>query len=376
MEVSLLNKPRLELKSSDNTISLSRRLKHLLPNFNPRSLGSNPKDEVLSNSMDGLAFTFYNAYNTHGIVELSPDQFLHHVSLQLMRYIVNRENLFRPTFSSHPEGKEEILVKEEELGDRLRWSREMWKEYTDKTLERTIEKNPSVGQTVLKVLTTKFSTTDDTQKLCRNFTTMAVVRNYYDYKFQLMCGINRVRFLGTLDDWKLLSDQLSSLRKALETCPTSTQQLKYEKPSHIVKDVLDPMLEVFQHFLQTMTESSPSEQTKDWWERIFLYERRGGSGPQELFNGWICKLYRVNDEGYVFYESSLEPSDFATILSEATMTVIYPQGLEEKLKFGTGFVGCSHRVEKVSASDTEMDVFSPVNSWWVGQWDENKKKAW
>lgn len=174
---------------------------------------------------------------------------------------------------------------------------------------------------------------------------MALVRNYYELKFGLLCGINQIKFLGTDADW----DRLIVIMKQLI--------VSFDMAQTFTTGVLQPILDVYKNIYNTRLSLSP--ELKDWWGRVFLHERHSGSGPQETFNGWICQLYRVNESGKIM-KKVLEPSDLETTITQANITIINEDQTEEKMKYMTGFIG-------VLEKDNE---YTPCNTWACGMWND------
>lgn len=353
--VILNNKEPIEFKEKSTTIkkrisdivspSIFRRRDDVKEEPFVNCIGENEDETVYASKMDGFAYAFYCAYNTHGTVVLSPDHLLAHVLNQLTLYISAREEEFRPLFSLRESGKETIQIHEGEV-EGPRWCKKMWLDLTAQFVHRAMNHNPESGKKILESLTTQFSTTDSNQRVCRNMASMAVVKNYFDYRFCLMCGINKVKFLGTDEDWDKLMDVLTEL------------QTQFDKCDELLSEVLDPIIEIYGKFCLTRQEKLV-EANKEWWQKIFLEKHLDGSGPQLLFDGWIKDLYRVKNDGSLRdEEKKVEPEDLESVLSQGNMTIIYEDGTEKEWKYSTGFIG-------VKAHDNN---YRPCNTWWVGCW--------
>jgi hypothetical protein len=71
----------------------------------------------------------------------------------------------------------------------------------------------NVKNDVVSLLTANYSTTGKVESLLSCATIMGTFRNYFDYGLMMtLCGIRKVHFLGTLDDWLLLRRKTEQLQ--------------------------------------------------------------------------------------------------------------------------------------------------------------------
>ena len=59
----------------------------------------------------------------------------------------------------------------------------------------------------------KFSTTSPQIETVYEATLMSAMQNYFSYKVTTMCGIKKVRLLGTQEDWQTIREKAASLAK-------------------------------------------------------------------------------------------------------------------------------------------------------------------
>jgi hypothetical protein len=66
---------------------------------------------------------------------------------------------------------------------------------------------------VCNLLTNNFSTTTKVESLLSSLTMMSTFKKCSDYTYSInSCGIRKVHFMGTLDDWILLREKANQLR--------------------------------------------------------------------------------------------------------------------------------------------------------------------
>src|SRR5690606_19005272 len=112
----------------------------------------------------------------------------------------------------------------------------------------------------------EFSTLNQGARLAHSAAFLDLVSPYYDYGM-MMCGIPKVRVLGTGADWKLMADSIVELKKVLS------------KADKYLSSCLDGV--------ETILKNLNSE---EFWKEMF-YTERCGSGSQYLMQGWINKFY-------------------------------------------------------------------------------------
>jgi hypothetical protein len=121
----------------------------------------------------------------------------------------------------------------------------------------------NVKNDVVSLLTANYSTTGKVESLLSCATIMNTFRKYFDYRLVMTsCGIRKVHFLGTLDDWLLLR------RK--------TEQLQgFTTPKDAFSTYVEGLLPVLDQFISTYQGKVHNK----FWDKIFNVEHVGrGSG--------------------------------------------------------------------------------------------------
>jgi hypothetical protein len=73
-------------------------------------------------------------------------------------------------------------------------------------------KDPEICDWILPA----FSTTTNDDIIVGSIVLMATMKEYFDYKMYLMCGIPEITLLGTPEDWDLIHSRVKKLRSFAE----------------------------------------------------------------------------------------------------------------------------------------------------------------
>ena len=121
----------------------------------------------------------------------------------------------------------------------------------------------NVRNDVVALLTASYSTTGKVESLLSCVTIMNAFKSYFKYGLVMTeCGIRKVHFLGTLDDWSLLRNK--------------TKQLQgFTMPNDEFWTYVDGLLPVLDQFINTYQGKVDNK----FWDKIFNVEHVGrGSG--------------------------------------------------------------------------------------------------
>jgi hypothetical protein len=126
-----------------------------------------------------------------------------------------------------------------------------------------IEIGENVKNDIVSLLTANYSTTGKVELLLFCATIMNTFKSYFEYGLcMILCGIRKVHFLGTLDDWLLLRNK--------------TEQLKnFTTTNDDFSSYVEGLLPVLDQFINTYQ----GKVDKRFWDKIFNVEHVGrGSG--------------------------------------------------------------------------------------------------
>lgn len=223
----------------------------------------------------GFEHSFYEmfriAYANHGEVVLTPDDVWTCISQQFSKYIEQNAEALRHLFVDH-EGKKELIV---------------WLNHVD--YEVFMEKmmteitNNSKGD-VTKALSFDFSTSGPFDVLMGCLSTMTAMKSYFEYTMICECGLPKIHFTGTLDDWKNLRTKTAFLTKTY-AIPDS----KYFNLTSWGNDmdlILNEFIETYQG----------RPKPKFWDSVLNSKQSRIGSGVSSTIAGWILRFISNEDE--------------------------------------------------------------------------------
>jgi len=269
--------------------------------------------------------------------------------------------------------------------------------HMSRTMVDEIEKNV-VDPALRAWIMPEFSTTTMQDTTVCAMVMMATLKEYFSYKFSLMCGIPRVTLAGEKKDWENVLQRLEKLKEY------GVQSIAWY---HLLVPVLSRFVKAF--------DDPNGAENIDFWQRVAHFEG-GGSGPTWL-SGWITAFCvfdakgkwigdRFKDEpqtGGVIDPASLSSAEFFEkymIRPEKSFQVVekpfvldqmpyhcldsgdIPPGYAEvdvKLDdngelidcmITAGLVGCTVRDSKSLGWDLRgaggmRDVISPLAGWWM-----------
>lgn len=237
------------------------------------------KEELMYSSINegihfknGLVHSVIQAYNQHHNLVLRPDDFLIAFQVNLSNYINANAEKLRKTFVDH-EGKKEIRVEFPSL------SEHNWLEFVEIVYE---ELNKNIKMNLKDVWTCNFSTSTEKDKLISNMTLMSSMKSYFDYAFQLSCGIPKLIILGKRSDWHKLYSKIYYFLK-LEEKPLN-------KWICLILEVIEKILNYFD-----------GKEDKEFMKNICKYTNPGSGTP--YIDGWIT-LFTAIDENGKFIDDS------------------------------------------------------------------------
>ena len=149
--------------------------------------------------------------------------------LVVSEYIRYSSDDLRSKIVSHDVVKKKLVVVEENSNASEESPKQREKDwevsgYFDNILEQ-IKMNTQEG--VVDTLLANFTSTTPFERMFSVATIMDSFQNYFSYgRMVYACGINNVRFLGTLDDWQKLRNKTESLLQFVQEKKKSEDFLK------------------------------------------------------------------------------------------------------------------------------------------------------
>ncbi|CAF1245341.1 unnamed protein product [Adineta ricciae] len=180
------------------------------------------------------------------------------------------------------------------------------------------------------IITTPFSATTSVEQAVFDCTLMDSVKNYYDYRFSLCCGIPEVTLRGSPADFQQVIDRVNELRA-------------------IFTDFhwwLDPLIP----HLKELKSSAEGKPNIDWWQKIC--HKVGGGSDISMLAGWLADFVPYASDGKGHYRKArrdhrhytqglingIEFQDFDESVTQ-TDFVLDDNGHETKMKIIAGFLG-------------------------------------
>jgi hypothetical protein len=190
------------------------------------------------------------AWKNHRGIVVSPDLLWHIVLNETAQHIKANAEKYRDLFTKSTE-KVEIRV---QTGDPELLP-----------LPAIMAELEKLVPTSIALFRPEFSTSTDASRLAMMATFADAMSPFYNYSMY-MCGIPKVKVLGTEQDWNRFLFSLNSLTNIIPTLMTY-----YDRVSKRVREISD--------------ETSP-----EFWAKMFSL-KRCGSGSQVEVEGWINSFY-------------------------------------------------------------------------------------
>lgn len=203
------------------------------------------------------------AFCGHLPLSLSPDVLWYAVVHEVAVHVRLNADLYAGVFGADPSGrKRTIVVRDNSLLD----PEPDWAASIRLVREPLAE---AVGAELVELFRPAFSTTtpDDVSSVL--VALMDVVSPYYEYRWDTLCGIPRVRLEGTANDWALLAERVGELASWFEPLAPWFAELR-------------PVLKV----LARTAAGWPAD--REFWRS--LYKWRSDSGG-DFVSGWITAFF-------------------------------------------------------------------------------------
>lgn len=208
----------------------------------------------------GLIETAHCAFANHYGLELSPDHIWQTVLQGFARIVAQDPETFRAKFVTHS-GTEMIEIDRDGFikGNPNNDWEGCFSEFSAQIRRR-------IGGDKHDLLVRPFSTTGTIETAAANVALMDTVQSYFTYRVNTLCGIPFVTLLGTVDDWKALSERVRGLAA-------------FGDIGWWLNDVTD--------IVDRLLQAAQGQVDKNFWNSI--YKSRSQSGGVSI-TGWIVKL--------------------------------------------------------------------------------------
>ena len=270
----------------------------------------------------------YRAYADHRPFVISPDAVWLLICQGFSNHVNNNAEKLRHYFVDF-EGKKTLSIIANDIS--LNNPASPWEEHFPSFTRKIAS---YVGDSLVSILTSDFSTSTLTTRTASQITVMASMKAYFDYEAVITCGIPKVFLEGTPDDWQRVIDGAQFLRQ-------------YELGWWV-----DEMMPV----LKKIKRASEGEVDKRFWRNMYKQREEKwdtGCGTQTdiMANGWVVKFYPYSSDKYRMNLKEVKeksPGLPPEIVSVPLSFKDYTKGIEEDLNLYAGFVGLSQNSETLA----------------------------
>jgi len=243
---------------------------------------SKNKNQSIVNISGNILHSNYLEYlelcwaNHLGVI-ISPDFIWNIIIYEIGGYIKNNKDTYRELFSNSSEKVEIVIPATDPL-------------VLD--INQIVSVLKDLCPTDIELFLPNFSTSNIRTVFANNATFCDTMSVYYNYSM-FMCGIPKVKILGSEQDWLKMKNNLSNISSLLNTKK--------------VTNYLDNIQYILDSIISSETENS-------FWTDIF-YLKKCGSGHQTEVCGWITKLFmKEPDLRYV--------SNYSTLVSKVPYKIL------------------------------------------------------
>lgn len=218
-------------------------------------------------SGESFAFSAIEAWATHQHLVIRPDEVWFAILVQMNFYMTNNAERLRHLFVSH-KGQKDLLVTGATWLEALGQFRHM------------IHKNIKVDW-LREWIMPSFTTSQPDDNMTANILFMGLMKDYFAYYIDEICGIPSITLLGDLEDWKKLLEKIDRL------------PFFGEEPAQY-RNRLRPTLNAIVHSFQHPQAAS----SRDFWNKIIVATPQRVCGrPPFSVSGWISSLFFWNSQG-------------------------------------------------------------------------------
>ena len=222
--------------------------------------------EQLQECGHGFYSAFETAWATHGSVVVSPDDVWLAVQLQFCKYMDANAEQLRSVFVDH-EGKVELHISMESTG--------LWELFMRRTMSAIQDKCKA---NVKADFLPDFSSSTELSSALQRLAVMDCMQHYFTYRYGVLCGIERVGFTGTLNDWQKLRSYVLGLARF--HLPNNSKYFTS------LQQWVDAVVVIIDHFI--IAYEGKQKPSLDFWNRIINMGNERGSGDGGPYiHGWI-----------------------------------------------------------------------------------------
>ncbi|MEV7782721.1 DUF4419 domain-containing protein [Kitasatospora sp. NPDC088351] len=201
------------------------------------------------------------AFAGHLPLSLSPDVLWYAVVHEIAVHLRLNAEQYAGLFTRTPGERSTITVRDDSLfGPDPDWARSI------RLVREPLEQ--ALGAETVELFQPSFSTTTPDDVSAALVALMDVVSPYYEFRWESLCGIPRIRLEGTADDWRLLASRVGELEQWF--------------------DGLRPWFADLRPVLDTIARAAAGEVDEEFWRSLYTWESMSGG---DFVSGWITAFF-------------------------------------------------------------------------------------
>jgi len=224
-----------------------------IPNF-----GTNIRHNLNGNVYHNNYLSYLSScYSSHYGTVVKPDYIWFTILCEIGLMVKDSPETYKNIFTDSNDKKEIVIP----TGDPIQIDIDVLMNEVLKVVPSQIDKDNII---------LNFSTLTDSSKFAFTTSFLDTVSPYYNYSMYL-CGFNKIKVLGTLEDYQMILDGINYFKNLFSGTPVS--------------DYLDKCEIVCNNIVDRFND-------QDFWIDIFTMERCGSGGQQEVI-GWFKDLFNI-----------------------------------------------------------------------------------
>jgi len=301
--------------------------------------------EIIISSKCGFVHAVYLAFNNHIPLCFGPDDLWNLIVQGVSMHIAQNAEKLRDKFVDF-DGKKKLTIQRNNF---VKGSPD--NDWAGCFEEWSTMITDNIGEENAKRFIPEFSTTGALEKAMHELSLMDAMQSYFSYGCCTMCGISKVKLMGTFEDWRTLRKMVTALRKY-----DLDWWINYIEP--VIDEILNTYL---------------GKVNKKFWYTIYKEWSTFGSGATDYVTGWITHFFPYIDKkkrsdfwtlkelqgGKDTYRTntrkSLDRSNVPNGVTHTPFTWHY-FGLDIRMVIYGGFAGC----------EMDGEYVRPVLAWGVG----------
>ena len=305
-------------------------------------------------SVHPLIAYIHACFSYHLLLILLPEHFMTLISQGFSAFVNGDPEKYRKHMGVKHEGKKKLDVNTAITS--LLSGEDITKSLLDNVfLKFKTLLGENMSQDLINALTTEFTTSTPDINIASIIGLMEVAKSYFEYCGSTRCGIPKIQFGGTREDW-------AKLVAVTHTLETQVPEPEIKMWTKCVREILGRIVDCFDGKVDV-----------DFFKSIYKYESCSGGST---LSGWICAFFPKNctflPESKIksgLYTHELDSEDVLSLLPAGVSTVEFTDiNMEVQRTFllNGGFLPYSGQIKA-------KDIGPPVITWWITEKVEERE---